>query len=84
MQLVENNVNASSRTEMAASEITDHFLSVHEVATRLNVSKSSVFAWAKAGVIPPQRKFGRSSRWSLCELNEWIDKTPQGAYGGKR
>lgn len=59
----------------------DRFLSVDEVAALLNVSRSSIFAWAKAKVIPPQRKFGRASRWSLTELTAYINSVPKGAYG---
>lgn len=59
----------------------DTFLSVNEVAVLLNVSKSTIFAWSKEGVMPKQKKFGRCARWSRKGLEEWINTLPQGAYG---
>ena len=60
---------------------TDTYLNVKDVARFLGIGRSTVFLWAKGGVIPPQRKFGRVSRWSLRELEQWLKGVPRGAYG---
>ena len=59
----------------------DRFLTVGEVSKRLNVARSTVFYWAKKGVMPRQIKLGRTSRWSSMELEAWLKERPRGAYG---
>ena len=58
----------------------DRYLTIKEVAERLNVCRASIYLWLKKG-FPQPRKFGRASRWSALELEEWIRARPTGAYG---
>jgi excisionase family DNA binding protein len=58
----------------------DHFLTVKEVAERLHVCRASIYLWLRRG-FPQPRKFGRASRWSSFELDEWLKGRPKGVYG---
>jgi len=58
----------------------DRYLPIREVAEKLHVSRASIYLWLKKG-FPQPLKFGRSSRWSALELEEWLRTRPKGAYG---
>ena len=58
----------------------DRFLTVKEVAERLNVCRASIYIWLKKG-FPHPVKFGRASRWRSSELDEWLRTRPKGVYG---
>jgi len=51
--------------------MSDRYITVKEVAKRLQVCKASIYAWAKRDLFPQPMKFGSSSRWSLLEVEEW-------------
>ena len=73
-------IGENKRYEADGSGV-ERFLDVNQVAEFLGISRSSVYAFAKSGLLPRQKKFGRSSRWSLCELQKYAQTAPQGAYG---
>jgi excisionase family DNA binding protein len=58
----------------------DRFLTIQEVAERLHVCRASIYLWLRQG-FPQPVKFGRASRWSSLELEEWVRKRPKGVYG---
>ena len=59
----------------------DRYVDIKELVERLDVCKSSIYTWAKEGNFPKQKKFGTSARWSLWEIEEWLNTRPQCAYG---
>ena len=51
------------------------FLSKKEVARKFNISPSTVFRWAKDGIIPPPIRLGpNTTSWDENELNLAIEK----------
>jgi predicted DNA-binding transcriptional regulator AlpA len=58
----------------------ENFLTVKEVAERLHVCRASIYLWLRQD-FPQPRKFGRASRWSSLELDEWLKERPKGVYG---
>ena len=63
------------------SEEEDRLLTVKEVAEMLQVCDATVYRWAKYEDFPKQKKFGRASRWSKREMNEYQRTRKIGAYG---
>jgi excisionase family DNA binding protein len=61
----------------------DKYLTIQEVAARLNVCRASIYLWLKKG-FPQPLKLGRTSRWSALELEEWVRTRPRGTYGEKK
>lgn len=48
------------------------FLRDTEVATRYNISRSTIWRWVKADQFPKPIKFGASStRWLITDLEAW-------------
>lgn len=43
-------------------------LSAREVAEALGCGQSTVWRWAKNGVLPPPKKIGALSRWPVEEI----------------
>ena len=48
-------------------------MTVNEVAHRLNVSRSTVYAMRKDGLIPQCVRFGGTLRWNQATIENWID-----------
>ena len=62
------------------------YLSKKDVARKLNVSPSTVFRWARDGIIPPPIRLGPNTiSWDENELNEAIEekKKDRGFLGHK-
>lgn len=53
------------------------YLDLKSVMERFKVSASSVYTWISCGQFPAPKKFGRSSRWKLSELEAWEAAQPQ-------
>jgi len=54
----------------------------HDVVRLLNVSRSSLYAWMRAGSFPKPVKLGeRAVGWRVSTINAWIE-TRQG--GGEK
>lgn len=47
-------------------------LSAKELARLLGIHRSSVFALRNSGRLPKPVRLGRSVRWILAEIQEWI------------
>ena len=43
-----------------------------EAARLLSISKSTLYSCLSAGMLPKPIRFGRSVRWSLEELRNWV------------
>lgn len=52
------------------------FIKPQEVATRLGVSVTTVYAWCAAGILPHQRKSGQGNRGGIvihrAEFERWL------------
>lgn len=46
--------------------------SIQSVARRLGIGRSTIYAWVSQGRFPYPRKLGRSSRWPVSEVDEWV------------
>lgn len=52
-------------------EITDRWLSVHEIAHYLGISKETVYRWLESKKIPAH-KIGKQWKFQVSEINSWI------------
>ena len=59
----------------------DRYITIHEIIDMLNICRTSIYTWSKNGYFPKPRKFGRASRWSLKEIEDWAQNRPVGSYG---
>ena len=54
-----------------ASQVSEHWASVDDVATHLGVAKDSVYRWIeKRGL--PAHKIGRLWKFKISEVDEWV------------
>ncbi|WP_370611558.1 helix-turn-helix transcriptional regulator [Klebsiella aerogenes] len=51
----------------------DQFLRVDDVADMIGISTKHIYALVKRGEFPVQYRFGRCARWSLREVNSWLE-----------
>src|SRR4051794_30453846 len=58
-------------TRMSNETIT--LLNAEEVAAMLGVSERTLWRLLSAGKFPKPVRFGRSTRWRLADVREWID-----------
>jgi len=60
------------------NEISDTFIRLPEVMKRTGLSRSSIYAMAKAKTFPSQIRLStRTSVWSSRELSDWIEEKKQ-------
>ena len=53
-------------------------LRIEEVASRVALSRASIYAAIKAGTFPAQKKItARCVRWQESEISDWIDSLAQ-------
>lgn len=52
----------------------ERFLNIVEVAERLNVKRTAIYAFIQGRDFPLGFKFGRGRRWRESDINSWIDK----------
>ena len=57
------------------------FLSDLEVQTRLGVPRKTLQNWRVLGRGPRFRKFGSGVRYSVADLDAWIESLPSGGAG---
>lgn len=43
----------------------------------LSVSRKTVYAWSRNGILPPPVKFGIRSRWYLPDVQKALDAAPR-------
>ena len=46
-------------------------ISVTTLANRYDVTKATIWRWAKEGTLPSPVKIKGSTRWSVAKLDEW-------------
>ena len=47
-------------------------INLSEVMLRTGFKKTAIYSWVKMGSFPQPVKIGRSARWSLEEVDTWI------------
>jgi len=53
---------------------TKTLLNAEEVAAMLGVSERTLWRLLSAGRVPKPVRFGRSTRWRLADIEEWINR----------
>lgn len=52
---------------------TKTLLNADEVAAMLGISERTLWRLLSAGKVPEPVRFGRSTRWRLADVKEWIE-----------
>lgn len=47
-------------------------IKLSEVMLKTGFKKTAIYSWVKTGTFPQPVKIGRSARWSLEEVEAWI------------
>jgi predicted DNA-binding transcriptional regulator AlpA len=55
----------------------ERFVTAADLARRLQVSRKTVYAWVRSGLLPMPIKFGVLSRWRWSDVQVALDKLPQ-------
>lgn len=55
------------------TSVTTLLISAEELATILGTSKRTVWRLLSAGIIPQPVRLGKSTRWRLSDIHQWID-----------
>ena len=50
-------------------------ISLDEVCNIVGLKKSALYKRIAEGTFPKYIKIGRASRWSLVEVQDWVEKT---------
>jgi excisionase family DNA binding protein len=53
---------------------TKALLNADEVAAMLGISERTLWRLLSAGKVPEPVRFGRSTRWRLADVKEWIEE----------
>lgn len=62
-------MTTATLSEPAPLTIPDRCYDAHELAGLLRVHVNTILRWAKTGVIPPGRRFGRTTiRWTAGDI----------------
>ncbi|SFU66733.1 AlpA family transcriptional regulator [Pseudomonas sp. OV546] len=56
----------------------ESLLTLPMVATKVCLSRKSIYDRIRNNEFPCPRKLGRASRWVESEINDWIRKLPMG------
>lgn len=57
---------------ISENETDERWLNVDEIASRVGVSKATVWNWTAKGIIPKPVSLGpRATRWRLSEIVNW-------------
>ena len=57
-------------------------INAEEVARLMDVSERTLWRLLSAGKVPPPVRIGRSTRWRLADVREWIEQgCPAGGLG---
>ncbi|WP_157669328.1 AlpA family transcriptional regulator [Chitinibacter sp. GC72] len=50
------------------------FLTLHDILSALQVSKSALYQWIRDGKFPAPTKIGKTSRWNAETVNQALAK----------
>ena len=63
----------------------DRLLTRHEVEHRIGIKRSALYRMMRAGIFPLPKKIGpRAVRWSLEEIESWLEAQPRSNGHGIR
>lgn len=62
-----------AQTAMSHDARTDSLLPFPEVQAATGLSRSTIYEKISQGAFPPPIKIGRASRWSMIELQAWME-----------
>ena len=57
--------------------VVSRYVSAKELAALLSVSRKTVYAWARNGLLPLPVKFGPRSRWYLPDVEKALATKPK-------
>jgi DNA-binding transcriptional MerR regulator len=57
-----------STATLQAPSLPDRLYDSEQLAQIFDVHRATILEWARTGVIPPGRRFGRSLRWTAADL----------------
>jgi len=61
-----------------STEFENRYITTTELMKLLNLPRSTLYFYIKEAIIPAPKKIGRSNRWLLSEITEWMkNPTPQ-------
>jgi len=61
-----------------STKFEDRYITTSELMKLLNLPRSTLYFYIKEAIIPAPHKIGRSNRWLLSEIMEWMkNPTPQ-------
>ena len=56
-----------------STETVPMLINAEEVARMLDVSERTLWRLVSGGKVPPPVRIGRSTRWRVAEIRDWID-----------
>ena len=54
------------------------FVTANELAKALRISRCGLYALVKRGELPSGFRLGRSRRWDMSQVREWLDERSKG------
>jgi predicted DNA-binding transcriptional regulator AlpA len=52
----------------------EKFLTIKDVTDKVGFKTSTIYKYMKMGIFPKPVKFGKSSRWKLTDIEQWMKK----------
>lgn len=56
---------------MSITKFEQKYLKLEAVLERYQISKTTVWRWAAEGKFPKPKKFSRTTRWAIADLEQW-------------
>lgn len=56
----------------------DEYCNVRQLCNALNMSRSAIYGLAKRGLFPAGIRIGRSHRWQVQEVRNWLEGKQKG------
>jgi prophage regulatory protein len=54
--------------------MTEKLLTIREVTEIVGFKKSTIYKFMNEGKFPKQVKIGKSSRWKMSEIKQWMEQ----------
>ena len=67
--------------DVMSAETAPMLIGAEELARMMDVSERTLWRLLSAGKVPPPVRIGRSTRWRLAEVRDWIDRGCPAAGG---